>query len=87
MARYRMLQSVTKKERRAELQENIMTNLSKQKADREFVTKWYQAFVIHKICTNLKKKVQKKQEEARFMAQVFWTVLKIKMRMGTKLRR
>ena len=29
----------------------------------------------------------KKREEAKYMAEVFWTVLKMKMRMSTKLRR
>ena len=29
----------------------------------------------------------KKKEEAHFLASIFWTVLKIKIRMGSKIRR
>lgn len=31
--------------------------------------------------------MDKKTEEARFLAQVFWIVMKMKIRSGTKLRR
>ena len=51
------------------------------------MTKWYRAILVHKAATKIRDDMVKKQEEAHFLASVFWTVLKIKIRMGTKIRR
>ena len=87
MTRIRNLQAVTKKERRKQLQQTIVTNLQKQAANEKFVKTWRSAIVFQRICANLTKMIAKKKEEAQFLAKVFWTVLKLKMRMATKLRR
>ena len=87
MNRIRNLQFVTKKEHRAELQERIVFNLNKAADDKEFVTKWNTAAKIYLACVNLKKAMDKKKEEARYLASVFWIVLKMKIRTSTKLRR
>ena len=87
MNRIRNLQFVTKKEHRAELQERIVFNLNKAADDKEFVTKWNTAAKIYLACVNLKKAMDKKKEEARYLASEFWIVLKMKIRTSTKLRR
>ena len=87
MARIRSLQAVTKKERRKDLQERIVQQLQKQAADRQFVTTWVKAILVHKAVTKIRADMVKKKEEAQFLASIFWTVLKIKIRMGSKIRR
>ena len=87
MARIRNLQAVTKKEHRSELQQRIVYNLNKAAADYEIVSKWNKAVKIHRACVNLKKAMDKKKEEARYLASVFWIVLKLKIRTSTKLKR
>ena len=87
MSHIRKLQSVTKKERRGELQQQIINDLNKAASDQELVTKWYKAAVIFKACSNLKKAMDQKKEEARYLASVFWIVLKMKMQCSIKLKR
>ena len=64
-----------------------MYNLNKAAADHEFVSKWNKAAKIYLACVNIKKAMDQKKEEARYMASVFWIVLKMKIRTSTKLKR
>ena len=51
------------------------------------VSTWNTAVLIFKACAKIKQDMTKKKEEAKFLASVFWTVIKMKIRSGTKLRR
>ena len=51
------------------------------------MSKWYRAILVHKAATKIRADMVKKKEEAHFLASIFWTVLKIKIRMGSKIRR
>jgi len=43
------------------------------------VTKWYKAMIIYDACKKLKLAVDQKKDEARYLASVFWIVLKMKI--------
>ena len=51
------------------------------------MTTWCKAILVHKAAVKILADMKKKKEEAQFLASIFWTVFKIKMRMGTKIRR
>ena len=49
MTRLRTLESVTRKERRRDLQSQILINLRKSAKDMKFVNQWYKAFIVYQV--------------------------------------